>query len=404
MSLRLRERELPHLCRALGVELRSKLAPDGQPYADAWLSPCLECGADAEWQVNDGGLPACYCSECVRAGKQASWRSYSVTELVRRLAPHGHLEASVPTLVNKTPPVELIDLTVKDLFDQPEAGWLPVLRERGFLARGITWLLSSRPKCGKTTLLYHACKEWTDAGLRVLMLSEEPRSIVRMRCRRLDLSAPLLGVYAGRGRPWKDVLDWLEGEEFDVVVIDTTRYWFRLPPEGANDDGTVQAAVAPVQGIIRDKNAGLVLSHHLRKAGGSDGTAHGGSTAWVSVSDVATELHRYPQQLRRRLLRSEGRFMEVTPAELLIELRGPGEYVSLGDAENLKLHSVKARVLTALAAGDGQTETSLRDHMDPKPSTGELSKALRELLGEEPSPLKRTGEGKRGDPYVYWRA
>lgn len=55
MSLRLRECELPDLCRALGVELRSKLAPDGQLYADAWLGPCLECGSEGEWAVNDGG-------------------------------------------------------------------------------------------------------------------------------------------------------------------------------------------------------------------------------------------------------------------------------------------------------------------------------------------------------------
>ena len=155
--------------------------------------------------------------------------------------------------------------------------------EPGFLSRGITWLLSSRPKCGKTTLLYYACKEWTGADLRVLMLSEEPQSIVRMRCRRLGLQAPLFSAYSGRGRPWKDTLSWLHGQEFDVLVINTTRYWFQLPPEGGNDDATVQAVVAPVQHIIRAKDAGLALSHHLRKAGGSDGTAHGGSTAWVSV-------------------------------------------------------------------------------------------------------------------------
>jgi hypothetical protein len=327
-----------------------------------------------------------------------------VSELVRKLAPQGRPAARALGSPEETPPVELIDLTVKDLFDQPEAGWFPVLRERGFLAREITWLLSSRPKCGKTTLLYHACKEWTEEGLRVLMLSEEPRSIVRMRCRRLGLGAPLFEAYSGRGRPWKDTLNWLHGQEFDVLVIDTTRYWFRLPPEGANDDATVQAAVTPVQDMIRTKSAGLVLSHHLRKAGGIDGTAHGGSTAWVSVSDVATELHRWPQHSRRRLLRSESRFMEVTPSELLIELRGSEEYVSLGHPEGRSLESVKARVLTALADDDGQTETVLREHMDPQPSVGELSKALRELLEKDPSPLRRTGEGKKGDPYVYRRA
>jgi len=404
VNLRLRESELPDLYRALGVELRSKLAPGGQPYVDAWVGSCLECGSDAEWEVNDGGHPTCYCAECARSQKQAAWRSYSVSELVRKLAPHGHPAASVPALVNKTPPVELVDLTVEDLFDRPEGNWFRLLGEPGFLSRGITWLLSSRPKCGKTTLLYHACKEWTDKDLRVLMLSEEPQSIIRMRCRRLGLGDPLFEAYSGRGRPWKDVLNWLGGEEFDVLVIDTTRYWFRLPPEGANDDGTVQAVVTPVQDMIRAKSAGLVLSHHLRKAGGTDGTAHGGSTAWVSVCDVATELHRYPQQRQRRLLRTEGRFMDVTPAELLVELRGSEEYVSLGHPEDRTLQSVKAQVLKALTNDDGQTEKLLRERMDPKPSTGELSKALRELLEDNPPPIKRTGEGKRGDPYVYWRA
>ena len=96
--------------------------------------------------------------------------------------------------------------------------------------------------------------------------------------------------------------------------------------------------------------------------------------------------------------------MDVTPAELLIELRGSEEYVSLGHPEGHTLQSVKARVLTALAAADGQTEASLREHMDPKPSTGELSKALLGLLEDVPPPLRRTGKGKRGDPYAYWRA
>ena len=96
--------------------------------------------------------------------------------------------------------------------------------------------------------------------------------------------------------------------------------------------------------------------------------------------------------------------MEVTPSQLLIELRGSEDYVSLGHPEGRTLQSVKARVLKALATDDGQTEKHLRDHMDPKPSTGELSKALRGLLEDNPSPIKRTGEGRRGDPYVYRRA
>ena len=78
MTMRLRESELPHLCRALGVELRSKLAPNGQPYADSWLGPCLECGSEGEWAVNDGGQPTCHCLACVSAGRETAWHSYSV--------------------------------------------------------------------------------------------------------------------------------------------------------------------------------------------------------------------------------------------------------------------------------------------------------------------------------------
>jgi len=94
--------------------------------------------------------------------------------------------------------------------------------------------------------------------------------------------------------------------------------------------------------------------------------------------------------------------MDVTPSDLLIELHNSGEYVNLGPAGGLKLESVKARVLSALTAEDGQTAASLRDHLNPRPSTGELSKALQELLQDDPPPIKRTGKGKRGDPYVYW--
>ena len=96
--------------------------------------------------------------------------------------------------------------------------------------------------------------------------------------------------------------------------------------------------------------------------------------------------------------------MDVTPPELLIELRGSGEDMSLGDPDGRALQSVKERVLIALAAKDGQTEDDLRESMDPRPSTGALSKALRELLTDNAPLIRRTGEGKRGDPYVYWRA
>ncbi len=68
--------------------------------------------------------------------------------------------------------------STKTVADLP---YLPLLGGTGYLVRGWSHLVAGYPRVGKTDLLVAAVKEWLDAGLKVLYITEEPRSIWEFR-------------------------------------------------------------------------------------------------------------------------------------------------------------------------------------------------------------------------------
>jgi hypothetical protein len=69
--------------------------------------------------------------------------------------------------------------------DEPELESLPVFLQSSIVIRGWAHVLSASPKAGKTTLLAHIARDWLDQGLRIIWLTEEPKSVWRRRLHRL---------------------------------------------------------------------------------------------------------------------------------------------------------------------------------------------------------------------------
>lgn len=338
------------------------------------------------------------------AKSTAKWEPGEIT--LRDDAPVQHVKLESPSepvsalkVVNAKDPVVLVNLDTEEIVDDP-VDWFEMLGEEGFTGRELTWLISSLPKCGKSTLLYHCSRSWALAGYRVIILSEEPAPIIRLRARRLNMTKiEKLAIYRGTGAPWNNVLRWLRDQRFDLLIIDTTRYWFRLPAERENDAATIMSVVTPIQDVTRNQQACLILSHHIRKGGGEEGRGHAGSTAWVGVADVASELLRIGNDRNRRVIKSESRF-DTYHAELLLEMTGT-DYRSLGDAEGVTMTEVKRRALECLSDATPITVDLLMGDLDPVPSKGTLSVALRDLLKE--GLVEREGSGKKGNPYLWRR-
>ncbi|MDR7400545.1 MAG: AAA family ATPase [Armatimonadota bacterium] len=293
---------------------------------------------------------------------------------------------------------------------------------RGYLPRGGVALLSSLPKTGKTVLIFHLLRavlggEAEFLGLRVnlpdgaraALLTEEPEALVVSRLRALGLDSDRLLVafkHRSQGRSLQDLVREALDRGAALIVVDTLAAWAGLDDE--NDAARVEAVLRPVVSLVQERGAALLLSHHLRKAAGADGTAHRGSGHLVALVDVAVELRR-PEggnaPLNRRVLRAVSRFSE-TPEELVVELR-PDGYRSLGGSQDVARQELRQAILDVLpglgedpipleARGGESVLARLKGQTVPRTTAYEV---LTRLV--EDGAVERTGTGKRGDPYKY---
>lgn len=254
-------------------------------------------------------------------------------------------------------------------------------------------LISGWPKVGKSTLLTWLIRQWIEAGLSVVLLSEEPRQIVKARAREIGVPLEALRVEYCRGRTLTEVLPDLRATKADILVVDSFRGWQALGDE--NDPGPVLANLSPLLDWARTNNTALVGSHFLRKSGGGEGIAHAGTTALVGLADIAVELYRDRVANRRHVLTVSR--MSETPQDLLLELR-EGEYRVLGKASSVSLAEVKERILEALSLNPNPaTDDEIRDLLeDPRPSLSQTKKAITDL--HQAGNLAATGSGTKGNP------
>lgn len=261
----------------------------------------------------------------------------------------------------------------------------------GFLARLHLTLFSAMSKAGKSTLLAHLMRA-LQAGTpflghdtracRTLVVSEESSPNWIGRRDRLQLGDALtLMCRPMRMKPthpeWINFLKFLQSrakENYDLIVFDTISAF--APWRDENDSAEVEAAVRPLNLLMEDAGAAVLMVHHSGKTDGTEARAARGSTALAAASDILLELRRHtPADVsdRRRVLTGLGRF-EETPGHLAAELASDGcGYAVVGGRAETAAGELRLGVLGRLpAAPPGLTADELH---------GQLPKSSRPLAG-----------------------
>ena len=324
----------------------------------------------------------------------------------------GGVERSSTSVPPEAPlPFQQLAVVVENAPAEPAWSW------RGYLALYVLALLAGRPKVGKSTLamalVAAAVRGEAFLGLPakaggVLLLTEERRDTLAEKARILglmDSGAPVyvLTRHDAGTRPWAEIvrqaMTFCREHELDVLIVDTLDRWTGLRGDAENSAGAVNEAMEPLQFAAASGLAVLALSHQ-RKSGGEYGEAVRGSNAFTGAVDVVIELERPSRSLQlgghARVLRSVSRFAS-TPEELFFELGDDG-FLPISDIAEKKSDAERAEVLDAL---EGHDEPVSVDTLYEGVDLGK--RALRRRLAEllDKGLALRSGEGKKGDPYLW---
>ncbi len=292
----------------------------------------------------------------------------------------------------------------------------------GYLAAGNVTLLTSQWKAGKTTLLSVLLDRMktggTLAGLPVrpgkaVVVSEESPSMWLERSRRFDFAGNVCWLcrpFAAKPRPsdWVGLLDQLLAlhHQFGLSLVAIDPLAAFLPFRSENDAGEMLAALLPLQRLTTE-GLSILLLHHPRKRGGTDGQCARGSGALSGFVDVLLEMHWHGEAAsedRRRRLLAWSRH-EQTPRQRLMELTADGrDYIVVEEAEAESEQPMRLGLWQVLEdARTKLTRAEIVDEWPPeqrKPNAASLWRVLERAV--ERGELKRDGTGVRHDPFCYW--
>jgi hypothetical protein len=286
----------------------------------------------------------------------------------------------------------------------------------GFVAKGGITELGAKVKAGKTTLVMKLVRAVGDGRnfldrptlkTPTVYLTEQPSTSFRQAMERADLLGRedfhFLQHSDTRGMPWTEVaaeaVDECARIHSVLLVVDTLPQFACLKGDSENNAGDALAAMQPLLRAAAD-GIGVILTRHERKSGGEVGDSGRGSSAFAGAVDIVLSLRRPEGNAKRthRVLQALSRFSE-TPAELLIELTDTG-YVALGDPHEAALKEVKGSILARIPKSEMEAVDLKELTANRKVPRSTVQRAVEELLAERT--LSRTGEGKRGSPFLYF--
>jgi len=309
-----------------------------------------------------------------------------------------------------------------------------------WVAAGAITELTGRAKAsGKTTWIMHLVAACLDGGefldqqtteTPVVYLTEERPATVREALARAGLldRDDLFVMYWHDtvGVAWADVVAAAGAKCQQVgarlLIVDTLSQFAKLKGDDESAAGAALAALGPLQDAAA-QGLGVLESRHERKGGGEVGESGRGSSAFAGAADVVLKLSRAEGAARPtiRKLEALSRFTD-TPETLVIELvdlfclapplrvgepnetkRPSSHYIALGTETAVALASAKQAVLDILpvSEADALDRTEIEAQLPDTVKPYALTNALRDLRDNKEAHY--SGEGKRGNPYRYWR-
>ncbi len=267
-------------------------------------------------------------------------------------------------------------------------------------------LLAGKPKAGKSTLarglaLAVACgAPWlgfaTQPGLVFYLALEEKRAEVRDHFKAMGAS-PEDPIKVFIAPSPQDGLAQLrqaaERERPVLIIVDPLIKLIRV--KDANDYAAVSQALEPLLSLARETGAHVLAVHHLGKGERSGGDAILGSTAIFAAVDTALLLKRSE---RYRTLSSIQRYGEDLE-EVVLTMDKETRIISAGPSrkEADEVQAAEAILEYLKTRPEPIEEGALHEAVEGR--KGPKAKALRALV--ESDRVTRTGEGKRGAPYLY---
>ena len=314
--------------------------------------------------------------------------------------------------VNATASVEGLpssDGTIRNILDYlrgvPEH--VPWLIKNIAFANGIT-LISGEPKAGKSTFAaqimtvreaeYDNQESFLGEGVTVgptLLVTEESGVPVRYKVGHLS-KLDVYDLSAAGGEKFtatlQKIVDWANErcvEHTGLVLIDTLSVWAGIEDE--NDATQVTNALKLIKQVAQAYNVSIILVHHQRKSGGTNGVAIRGSGALLANVDHVLELKRVSEESSDRRLNTMGRVSE--PEYLWMGYDKETKVYTLKDPEDGDLAEMEAELDAIPREGDGpgllRHETGLSDQkLTTYRNKGRLHVEL--------------GGGARGTANLYW--
>jgi hypothetical protein len=339
-------------------------------------------------------------------------------KLPQRESTNGHVPPPPPPEEPQSEVECLTPVPISKLSRTPaEKKWLL----EGYIARGRVTMVAALFKAGKTTWLAYLLKAMEKDGrfmgrvvkpCKVLVITEEHEDEWAERRDLLGLSDRIdvlvrPSLYKITVGEWMVFLNKLRATQkrnrYDLIVIDPiSNYW---PVKDENSAAEVQTALMPLHGVIGE--AARLLLHHMRKAEGLEGTQTRGTGAIGGFVDLLVEIRRFDRTDltdTRRVLTGTGRWRE-TPAELVISL-GKDGYSVHGDKAEARADELAAIILPILPAEPpGATVEELLAQLpeDCELGRSKLHSTLNKDCESKTPRWERTGGGKKGDPYRYYR-
>lgn len=309
--------------------------------------------------------------------------------------------------------------TAKEVAEETpaETEWIA----KPWVAKGAITEVDGKIKAGgKTTWVTHMVRKTLDGEpfmgepttkTKVVYLTEQSSPSFRKALERADLlereDMLILPWHDTRGVGWPHVvraaINKAKEVGASVLFVDTLGQFAGIRGDAENSAGAAHEAMKPLQEAAAEGLA-VVLTRHERKGGGEVGESGRGSSAFGGAVDIILSIRKGEGNMRPtvRVIESLSRFDE-TPDKRIIELT-EGGYKALGDATDFAEKEATRAVMELLPSEEEKAMTTARvvDKLDAQDIKRTMATATLTKLSEAGT-VQRIGEGKKGNPYRYYK-